>query len=516
MLNTRLAALLWLALPGAALALFGPAVRLDQENRPGYACYRVDLACGPEVGGIPVVYAAFEDDSVPFTIERSDIAFQRSTDLGQTWLPENVIVHTGARFACYPDLQVGSDGTVYLVYTDRVDGSRGHIHSRRSTDGGLTWSAPVQVDDNGGRVPVGWARLALDSAGNLFCTWTDQRGSYLRVYSDVSTDGGASWNTDVRVDDDTVSFNCYPPDCFVQPGTNHYLVTAVAPVRGPTGIVLHSHFYRSTDMGQTFSPGFQLDTFDGYSQQPHVVADSHHVITDYGGDGYGNQCVTMARTLFTPADTWGPQVMVTELDTIYSSFTNGGKLAIDQQGYVHTGLMIADRQTTVWGIYYAYSADHGLTWSEREEVSDLPLVQQWDPSIAVSDAGAAFVAWQDMRSGKAEIWFATNYPLGIEESPKPRAPCFRLSAEPSIFSRTTAIRLSLGHSTTGPPDHFGVSVFDASGRLVRSFPAASCKLSAVGSLVWDGRDASGARCPAGLYVLRYGPATAKVTLLPAE
>lgn len=449
------------------LSAFCPAVRLDQENRPGHACYHADIAVSPGLN--PVIYCAFEDDSVPFTIVNSDIAFQRSTDLGQTWLAENIIISRGNPFACYPDLKVGPDGTLFLVFTDRIDGSRGHIAFTRSTDSGQTWSLPVKVDDNASRVAIGWARLAFDSCANLFCTWTDKRGQYLRVYSDVSFDQGQTWGTDVRVDDDTVSFNCYPPDCYIQPGTNHYLVTAVAPVRESSGIVLHSHFYKSTDMGQTFSPGFQLDTFSGYSQQPHVVADSNHIITDYGGNGYGNQCVTMARTWFAQGDTWAHQVMITELDTIYNSFTNGAKLAIDPQNTVHTGLMIADRQTTIWNIYYTKSTDAGLSWSEREPVDTMSLVQQWDPSIAADATGNVYLAWQDMRNNKAEIWFSTNAGTGLsEEHLTPKTSCLTLKAKPSICSRFTTLSLSALDSVGN--ERLTVSVFDPSGRLLVQSP----------------------------------------------
>ncbi len=397
----------------AAWAAFMPAVRVDQETRPTYACYHADIAVGPQGPLGQPVYVAFENDSVPFTIQRSDIAFQRSTDAGLTWLENDVLVRRGNRFACYPDLAVGCDGTIYLVYTDRYNGSIGHIHSTRSTDEGMTWSEPVQVDDNPVQYPIGWARLALDTAGNLFTSWTDKRGDFLRVYSDVSTDRGATWGTDVRVDDDTVSFNCYPPDVYVQPGSNDFLVVADAPVRQEDRIVLHSHFYRSTDMGATFSPGFQLDTFPDLSRQPHVVADQEHVITDYTGDGWVNQCVTMARTFFEQGDSWGPQCMVAELDTIYSTFTNGSKLAIDPSGDVHIGLMFDSREVQIWGIWYAYSTDHGITWSEREEVCNIDTVAQWDPNIAVDDDGFAYLVWQDMRNPKAQIWFSTNSQTGI-------------------------------------------------------------------------------------------------------
>ncbi len=486
------------ALISFVFADFMPAVRVDQENRANYACYHADVALGPE----GEVYVAFEDDSVPFTVQRSDIGFQRSLDGGRTWLEENVIIRRGNRFACYPDLQVGRNGTIYLVYVDRVDGSRGHIHFVRSTDRGESWSEPVQVDDNSGVVPIGWVKLALDTAGNLFCAWTDQRGSYLRVYSDVSTDDGRTWARDVRVDDDTVSFNCYPPDVFVQPGTNHYLVVADAPVRQGGGIVLHSHFYRSTDMGRSFSPGFQLDTFSLYCRMPHIVADEGHIITDYTGNGYVNQCKTMARTWYRDGDTWGEQVLVTELDTIYSSFTQGAKLAIDPMGNVHTALMFAHRESTIWNIHYTYSTDHGRTWAQREPVSPLPGVQQWDPSIAVDQDGAVYIVWQDMRSGKAEIWFSTNRQTGITEH-NGFSEAVEIGCVPTVFRIRTRINI-VGNRL----DKYVVSIFDRSGRRVRTIACSDR------NVFWDGCDDNGVRLAPGVYLLTVKNRTSRVVLLP--
>jgi len=473
---------------------FIPAVRVDRENRLNYACYHAEIAIGPDTAGVQPIYVAFEDDSVPLTVQRSDIAFQRSTDGGRTWLSENIIVRRGNRFACYPDLQVARDGTVYLIYVDRVDGSRGHIHFVRSTDMGETWTDPVQVDDNPSMVPVGWVKLAIDTADNLFCAWTDQRSSYLRVYADVSTDGGRTWGTDVRVDDDTVSFNCYPPDVFVQPGTNHYLIVADAPVRQGSQIVLHSHFYKSSDRGRSFSPGFQLDTFSAYCRMPHIVADEIHIITDYTGGRTGsNQSVTMARTYFVQGDSWGEQVLVTELDTIYSSFTQGAKLAIDRQGTVHTALMIAERQNQIWNIYYTSSTDFGLTWQQREPVSLMPSVQQWDPSIAVDGEGCAYIVWQDMRSGKAEIWFSTNRLTGITEQAENKSAgwvrCF-----PFAFKERTTINIF------GLNRPVSINIFDQSGRKIRVL-SNGVRLTGGYSFMWDGRDEMSQQLPEGVYYI---------------
>lgn len=484
---------------GLAQAAFGPSVRVDAENRPGWACYHAAIALGRADSGPAPIYVVFENDSAPFLIERSDIAFQRSLDGGRTWLAENILVCRGSRFACYPDLRVARDGTIHLVFTDRLDGSNGNIRATRSTDGGLTWSEPVQIDDNRGRVTVGWARLALDSADNLFCAWTDKRGQYLRVYSDVSTDGGRSWGTDVRVDDDTVGFNCYPPDVYVQPGSNDYLVVAVAPVRHPGGnIVLHSHFYRSTNAGHSFTPGFQLDTFSRFSQQPHVVADAGHIITDYSGNGPSNQCVTMARTYFEAGDSWGPQVLHTNLDTLYSSYSNGGKMAIDPAGAVHTVLMLCDRVSYIYDIYYIRSTDHGLSWSERELVNDAVEADQWDPDIATDDAGFAYAVWQDMRNSRAEIWFATNAWTGLAETRRFELPRLRCLPNPTRGWLTVFLPRNTSH----------IAVCDAAGRLVLTRPLdpTTTRRPAV--------DIDLHHLPAGVYLLRSpGLGSARVTLL---
>ncbi|MGQ9708819.1 MAG: FlgD immunoglobulin-like domain containing protein, partial [bacterium] len=302
------------------------------------------------------------------------------------------------------------------------------------------------------------------------------------------------WGTDVQVDDDTVSFNCYPPDVFVQPGTNHYLVVADAPVRQGSQIVLHSHFYKSTDMGRNFSPGFQLDTFSAYCRQPHIVADEGHIITDYTGGVTGsNQCITMARTYFVDGDTWGEQVLITELDTTCSSYTNGARLAIDRQGGVHTALMIAERQNTIWNIYYTNSTDFGVSWQEREPVSLMPSVQQWDPSIAVDHNCCAYIVWQDMRSGKAEIWFSTNRLTGIAESEAKGITgigrCY-----PFVFKERTAINIS------GVNRPSSISIFNQSGRRVRMLND-GVMLRSEYSFIWDGRDEKNQQVPEGVYYL---------------
>ncbi len=482
--------LILLAASGLARAAFGPNIRVDHENRPSHGCYHAAIANGPTGPAGQNVYVAFENDSFAgIVVVRSDVYFQKSTDHGRTWLPEDRLIKLGNLFACYPDIAVGPDGSIYIVYTERTSGSNGHFWCVRSTDAGETWTVPSRIDDNPSTVPAGWARVAVDTAGHLLAAWNDKRGTYHRIWSSVSTDRGNTWQANVRVDDDTVPSDCHHADVFVQPGTNAYLVVSSNPVwMRPGYINSDAAFTRSTDCGRTFSPCVTLDTFSGYCGQPHVVADAEHIICDYSGSGGGNQMATEARTSSDLGNTWTEPARVTDLDTLYSSYLNGGKLAVDPVGTVHASLMVCDLVTWEYEVYYARSTDHGLTWLPREIVNDVTTNVQADPDIAADSVGFAYVVWQDQRNSRDEIWFAANAVTGLAERPTPLARRSTLSVSPNP-ARGSTVRLCNLHSAFCNLNSSSalLRIFDASGRLVHhssfdirtsSFPLDLCSLAA--------------------------------------
>jgi hypothetical protein len=311
------------------------------------------------------------------------------------------------------------------------------------------------------------------------------------------------------VDDDTVSSDCHVNDVFVQPGTNHYLVTAICPYwLGPGNIDGHAYLYRSTDQGRSFQPGVQLDTFI-YNSSAQVVADAQHVICDYTGNDWQNNLFTQARTLFAPADTWGPCSPVT--DTTYSSY-NSCDLALSADGWVHTALNVQSIGHA--DVCYSFSTDHGSSWAETERVNDDTLAYKQNPAIAADSAGYVYVAWEDSRNDYNDIWFSTNSPAGIAESRVPQDLSLKLSVEPSVFRN--AVRITLDPSsprTLGPSP---IRIFDAAGRLVRTVGTRQAPVADRLSHSWDGYDEIGRRCAPGAYLVCAGGAVAKVIVLPAQ
>jgi alpha-tubulin suppressor-like RCC1 family protein len=100
--------------------------------------------------------------------------------------------------------QSSHTGNVYMVWADKP-GSYMHIFFARSTNGGQSWSTPVQVDT--GNPYDAWSpSIAVDqSNGEVSLAWYDRRddttspNEYYRVYYRQSADGGTTFTSPIAV-----------------------------------------------------------------------------------------------------------------------------------------------------------------------------------------------------------------------------------------------------------------------------------------------------------------------------
>jgi hypothetical protein len=132
------------------------------------------------------------------------IFLSRSVDNGNTWL-EPVQMAPGPRqlWAWVPSCSlVAWQGQLYFAWKDSLPGYH-HILFARSSDGGTTWSPPVPVDDGASIRGLGAVDLAVDPDGTIYVAWDDDRvdGVWNHTYVTRSTDGGVTWSPGVRVDD---------------------------------------------------------------------------------------------------------------------------------------------------------------------------------------------------------------------------------------------------------------------------------------------------------------------------
>jgi hypothetical protein len=151
-----------------------------------------------------------------------DIYFTKSTDGGTTWgdgsdnnndvrvddTDSNTNLSDDSSTQKYPDIAVDNSGNIYVVWQDNR-GNRGDhdIYLAKSTDSGATFNANVRVDDNGtGIFDQLHPCIGADNLGNIYIAWEDERESKtdFDIYFTKSIDGGATFVTpNVHADDDT-------------------------------------------------------------------------------------------------------------------------------------------------------------------------------------------------------------------------------------------------------------------------------------------------------------------------
>lgn len=177
-------------------------------------------------GGRLVAVADRRLDSNKDLPARIDVVCRTSDDGGETWSETTTVVaHDSVGGYGDPALGVAPNGDLVCVMThgnglwESKPGSHPYINVCRSTDGGRTWSAPVDItpslfSQEPGKAPVkaisafaSSGRILTDSKGRMWFAlvarprekmWCD-----LSCYACVSTDGGRTWKAlPVAVDTD--------------------------------------------------------------------------------------------------------------------------------------------------------------------------------------------------------------------------------------------------------------------------------------------------------------------------
>ena len=143
-----------------------------------------------------------------FNQSNGRVRYARSTDGGVTFGP-SVALSPAGRYAWWPNVGRGADGTVAVIYEDVVNGN---VYVRVSHDGGLSFDPADLLTQNGDE-------SGLDAAvgdGVIYAAYTTE-GSRVRVRR--STDGGATWRAAAKI----TNQHLYGSVSLVAAGTHAYV-----------------------------------------------------------------------------------------------------------------------------------------------------------------------------------------------------------------------------------------------------------------------------------------------------
>ncbi len=121
--------------------------------------------------------------------EHEYLKFIKSTDGGDTWTPQaDRTIDTGPNIGIFTSLVIENDSTYMISYFDEITGN---VYVRKTTDGGETWSARINVEASAATFVGEPSRLAIDNNGRYVIIYEDYYRDRVRIR--VSDDGGLTW-----------------------------------------------------------------------------------------------------------------------------------------------------------------------------------------------------------------------------------------------------------------------------------------------------------------------------------
>jgi hypothetical protein len=113
------------------------------------------------------------------------------------------------RYLPSPQIAVGSDGVVHVVYGYDPDGYNTgdviNVYYRRSTDNGATWGTEVQLNDDATTRDQFFPTLSVGPTNVVSASWYDRRNDAgnlnFQYYQSMSFDGGLTWSPNTLISD---------------------------------------------------------------------------------------------------------------------------------------------------------------------------------------------------------------------------------------------------------------------------------------------------------------------------
>ncbi len=309
-----------------------------------------------------------------------------------------------------PAIAVGPDDSIYLAWADQRQYDL-NLYFTRSTDRGATFSNATSVnDDTGPRMSVDEnPDIAAGPGHRIYIVWTDHRNGDEDVYMAMSSDGGASFGPNLRVDDGPAMTNASLPSIAVlQSGK-----VAVAWQDDRTGDPdIRCAF--SGD-GTSFGPSVRVNTDNSRREQlrPRIAAgntDLFHIV--WTDNRSGSFKIYYARS---GGSGFLPEVRV---DDSGNATTRPAlqAIAVGPQERVH--VVWHDTRFDSYRVMYSSSQD-GIVFTPNIFVSPVSGIgkDQYQPRIQVGPGGVLHVIWEDQRNGDSDIFYANSTTNGLSFNP---------------------------------------------------------------------------------------------------
>ncbi len=347
------------------------------------------------------------------------VSFARSLDHGNTWSANILMNRLGTGLGqSDPWLAVDERGRLYYARLEySPDFRQNGVVVSRSDDGGVTWGPIVNVDDQPGAADKD--SMVSDGRGNLYLAYDDVGPTNTSIRFTRSTDGAVSWSPTVPVNDQRG--NVLGPVIAATPGGR---VSVVWWDVGRGSIMADS----SSDGGLTWGTDVRVNDIPGSTRPnplspwggslPSVVMDGNgSLFVAWPDRSAGNLDIVVARS-DDGGHNWSTPVRVNDDTSGRDQWMPS--LVIDGSGFLHATWM--DARTGNLNVFYSQSRDRGRTWTTNVRVTTAETPSRYVRpgdylGLAAGSEGSVYTAWTDGRGADLDIYFARTLRLPGDDPP---------------------------------------------------------------------------------------------------
>jgi hypothetical protein len=300
--------------------------------------------------------------------------FSRSTD-GVTFTPATSLCASGE--SCnFPEIAIGAHNAINLVWAAATcaDCNDDAIFSR-STDGGATFSAPLNLSNSTDPM-VSAPAITIDAKGAVNVVWSKGNTGSTQVFYTRSTNGKAFSS---------------PMALSTGAGNSYFPQLAVGPARGAdtSQRALTARMIRNRRLGvaEDFAPSWQ-----------HSDAINAAWFNDAAGEVFFSRSVNHGMSFSMPK----------AVSTPTAGFGTEPYMAVDSEGRIN--LVWEDGNSG--NILFTRSNDGGATFSKPRNVSSNPSLSN-GPQVSVDAIGNLSVAWFDESTPIEDVFFSRGTSLNL-------------------------------------------------------------------------------------------------------
>ncbi|CAB3788028.1 sialidase family protein [Pararobbsia alpina] len=283
-----------------------------------------------------------------------------------------------ATFSWAPRIVVvpGHPGKIALLWQEIIFSGGSHggdILFARSTDGGVSFSAPINLSNSRGGDGKGrldrdtWSNGSLDLAiapdGTLLAAWTEYDGM---LWLARSTDGGASFSRPVRVAGDGRR-PARGPSLATGPRQTVYLAWTVGNDRSADISVS-----QSDDGGQTFGRPYVVGAGPGYADAPRLAAGrtgTLHLVYAQSEDGPSRRYHVRYAQSISGAGKFGVPRVISQPQRHAGNGAAYPAVAVDRQGTLYVAWeLFQGTSTRPQGLEFTVSRDNGRSFLSPQRV----------------------------------------------------------------------------------------------------------------------------------------------------